>query len=154
MHCPFCHHRDTRVLDSRIIDDGARIRRRRLCENPACASRFNTFETVELDYPLIIKQSGNREPYDRNKLRNSLLRAIGKSKMSGQVLEDLIQNLNKKLIGCGAREVTSSQIGNWVMEELQKVDQVAYIRFASVYLDFSDIESFQRAIDDLALKQR
>lgn len=154
MRCPFCQHRNTRVIDTRVIDEGSRIRRRRICDNPQCASRFTTYEVTELDFPLIIKQSGDREGYNPDKLRNGLLRAIEKRPVSGEDLDHLIRSIEKKLIGCGMREVPSGEIGNWVMEELKQIDQVAYIRFASVYLRFSDIESFRQATDDLSIKQK
>ena len=118
MHCPFCQHEDTRVIDSRVSEDGTTIRRRRECEK--CAERFNTFEVAELKLPAIVKSDGRREPFDERKLRTS-----------------------------GDRELPSLRVGEFVMAELKKLDQVAYVRFASVYRKFEDVQAFREEIERL-----
>lgn len=149
MHCPICHRPDTRVIDSRLISDGSKIRRRRECTNPACATRFTTYETAEISLPMVIKQNGERQAFSAEKLRNGLLRAIEKRPVSVNKINQLIENIENRLRISGDREVASRKIGEWVMAGLKNIDHVAYIRFASVYLSFQDVEAFINTIAEL-----
>lgn len=147
MHCPFCSEPDTRVIDSRLSNEGKQVRRRRECT--ACSERFTTYETAELNMPRIVKTDGSRVPYVDDKLRAGVMRALEKRPVSTEQIEEALSRIKHKLLTTGEREVPSSSIGNWVMEELLAVDHVAYIRFASVYLDFGDINAFSEAIERL-----
>ena len=149
MHCPICHRPDTRVIDSRLISDGSKIRRRRACTNPACATRFTTYETAEISLPMVIKQNGERQAFSAEKLRNGLLRAIEKRPVSVNKINQLIEDIENRLRISGDREVASRKIGEWVMAGLKNIDHVAYIRFASVYLSFQDVEAFINTIAEL-----
>ena len=149
MHCPICHRPDTRVIDSRLISDGSKIRRRRDCTNPACATRFTTYETAEISLPMVIKQNGERQAFSAEKLRNGLLRAIEKRPVSVNKINQLIEDIENRLRISGDREVASRKIGEWVMAGLKNIDHVAYIRFASVYLSFQDVEAFINTIAEL-----
>ena len=149
MHCPICHRPDTRVIDSRLISDGSKIRRRRECTNPACATRFTTYETAEISLPMVIKQNGERQAFSAEKLRNGLLRAIEKRPVSVNKINQLIEAIENRLRISGDREVASRKIGEWVMAGLKNIDHVAYIRFASVYLSFQDVEAFINTIAEL-----
>ena len=149
MHCPICHRPDTRVIDSRLISDGSKIRRRRECTNPACATRFTTYETAEISLPMVIKQNGERQAFSAEKLRNGLLRAIEKRPVSVHKINQLIEDIENRLRISGDREVASRKIGEWVMAGLKNIDHVAYIRFASVYLSFQDVEAFINTIAEL-----
>ena len=149
MHCPICHRPDTRVIDSRLISDGSKIRRRRECTNPACATRFTTYETAEISLPMVIKQNGERQAFSAEKLRNGLLRAIEKRPVSVNKINQLIEDIENRLRISGDREVASRKIGEWVMAGLKNIDHVAYIRFASVYLSFQDVEAFINTIAEL-----
>ena len=149
MHCPICHRPDTRVIDSRLISDGSKIRRRRECTNPACATRFTTYETAEIALPMVIKQNGERQAFSAEKLRNGLLRAIEKRPVSVNKINQLIEDIENRLRISGDREVASRKIGEWVMAGLKNIDHVAYIRFASVYLSFQDVEAFINTIAEL-----
>lgn len=149
MHCPICHRPDTRVIDSRLISDGSKIRRRRECTNPACATRFTTYETAEISLPMVIKQNGERQAFSAEKLRNGLLRAIEKRPVSANKINQLIEDIENRLRISGDREVASRKIGEWVMAGLKNIDHVAYIRFASVYLSFQDVEAFINTIAEL-----
>ena len=149
MHCPICHRPDTRVIDSRPISDGSKIRRRRECTNPACATRFTTYETAEISLPMVIKQNGERQAFSAEKLRNGLLRAIEKRPVSVNKINQLIEDIENRLRISGDREVASRKIGEWVMAGLKNIDHVAYIRFASVYLSFQDVEAFINTIAEL-----
>lgn len=149
MHCPICHRPDTRVIDSRLISDGSKIRRRRECTNPACAARFTTYETAEISLPMVIKQNGERQAFSAEKLRNGLLRAIEKRPVSVNKINQLIEDIENRLRISGDREVASRKIGEWVMAGLKNIDHVAYIRFASVYLSFQDVEAFINTIAEL-----
>ena len=149
MHCPICHRPDTRVIDSRLISDGSKIRRRRECTNPACATRFTTYETAEISLPMVIKQNGERQAFSAEKLRNGLLRAIEKRPVSVNKINQLIEDIENRLRISGDREVASRKIGEWVMAGLKNIDHVAYIRFASVYLSFQDVEAFINTIPEL-----
>ncbi|RWU12702.1 transcriptional regulator NrdR [Pseudidiomarina gelatinasegens] len=144
MHCPFCGTQDTKVIDSRLVADGASVRRRRECAE--CKERFTTFETAELVMPRVIKSDGTREPFNEDKLRNGLLRALEKRPVSLEAMEQAIQNVKSALRATGEREITSQVIGGLVMENLKAIDKVAYIRFASVYRAFDDIREFGEEI--------
>lgn len=147
MYCPFCNADDTKVIDSRLIREGNQTRRRREC--PECKERFTTYETAELSLPRIIKRDGRRAPFSEEKLRAGMLRAMEKRPVSIEQVETAIVRIIRKARTKGEREISSSQIGEWVMEELHQLDQVAYVRFASVYRCFQDINEFQREISRL-----
>lgn len=147
MHCPFCQEPDTRVVDSRLVSDGAQIRRRRECAH--CDERFTTFESAELLLPQVIKQDGRRNVFDEQKLRQGILRALEKRPISTETIIAAIKRIQHKLLASGEREVSSKLIGEYVMLELRALDEVAYIRFASVYRRFQDIKEFHLAIENL-----
>lgn len=147
MHCPFCHAEDTKVVDSRMIREGNQVRRRREC--PACKERFTTYETAELSLPRIIKTDGRRVPFSREKLKSGMLKALEKRPVSIDAIEDAIHRIIHRAMTTTEREIVSTKLGEWVMQELQQLDQVAYVRFASVYRDFEDIEEFRREISRL-----
>lgn len=147
MYCPFCSAPDTRVIDSRLASDGAQVRRRRECVS--CNERFTTYESAELNMPRIVKQDGSRMPFKQEKLCAGVMRALEKRPVSTEQIDAAINNITHKLLAAGEREVSSAMIGNLVMEELLALDQVAYIRFASVYLDFSDVNAFRDAIEKI-----
>jgi transcriptional repressor NrdR len=147
MHCPFCAHPDTKVNDSRLAAEGAQIRRRRECLE--CGERFTTFETAELVMPLVVKSDQRRVPFDEAKLRAGLLKSLEKRPVSRESVEEAVSHITRKLRGLGEREVTSRQIGEIVMEELHRLDEVAYVRYASVYRQFQDVEAFREEIDRL-----
>lgn len=144
MYCPFCSETDTKVIDSRLVSDGHQIRRRRECA--ACHERFTTFETAELVMPRIIKNDGSREPFNEDKLRNGLVRALEKRPVSVEQTEKAINRLKSELRATGEREVSSELIGSIMMEQLKELDKVAYVRFASVYRSFEDIREFGEEI--------
>ncbi len=147
MWCPFCNHTDTRVVDSRLTGDGMQIRRRRQCAN--CGSRFNTYEAPELKAPRIIKSNGGREAFSEEKLRNGMLRALEKRPVETREVESSIRKLLREISGVEDAEIPSSLIGEWVMRELSRLDQVAYVRFASVYKRFEDVQAFRDVIERL-----
>jgi transcriptional repressor NrdR len=147
VHCPFCQHEDTRVIDSRVSEDGATIRRRRECEK--CGERFNTFETAELKMPAIVKTDGRREAFDERKLRTSFERPLQKRPVSAEQIDEAVRNVINALRTSGERELPSRRIGEYVMKELRGLDQVAYVRFASVYRQFQDVEDFREEIERL-----
>jgi transcriptional repressor NrdR len=147
MHCPFCQHTDTRVLDSRVSDDGATIRRRRSCE--ACGERFSTLETIELKLPAIIKSDGRREAFDARKLRAGFDRALQKRPVSDEQIEAAVHAVVHAIRKSGEREVPSRRVGEFVMDQLRKLDHVGYVRFASVYRSFQDVADFREEIDRL-----
>jgi len=147
MHCPFCQHTDTRVIDSRVAEDGATIRRRRECEK--CGERFNTFETVEIKLPAVVKSDGRREPFDERKLRVGVERALHHRPVASDALDNVMREVVRQLRQVNEREVVSRQIGEWVMHELKLLDQVAYVRFASVYRRFEDVQAFREEIERL-----
>ena len=147
MHCPFCQHVDTRVIDSRVSEDGATIRRRRECE--ACGERFSTLETIELKLPLIIKGDGRREPFDARKLRLSLDRALHKRPVSEEQVEAAVRAVVHQLRMTAERELPSRRVGDFVIAELRKLDHVGYVRFASVYRSFEDVADFREELDRL-----
>ena len=147
MHCPFCQHEDTRVIDSRLTEDGATVRRRREC--PQCGERFNTFETAELKLPAIVKSGERREVFDERKLRTSFERALQKRPVASSDVDTAVREIINDLRRSGEREVPSRQVGELVMRELKKLDQVAYVRFASVYRKFEDVQAFREEIEKL-----
>ena len=147
MHCPFCNADDTKVIDSRLSNEGAMVRRRRECQN--CGERFTTFETAELVMPRIVKQSGQREPFNEEKLRSGITRALEKRPVSTEDIEKSISRIMKRMRNTGDREIPAQQVGSWVMDELRDLDQVAYVRFASVYRSFEDVSAFQEEIEKL-----
>lgn len=150
MYCPFCAHVETKVNDSRLAAEGRQIRRRRECL--ACGERFTTFETPELVMPQIIKKDRTREPFDEHKLRGSFVKALEKRPVSQEAIEEAVARIDHRLRALGEREVESRRIGDLVMEELRHLDEVAYVRYASVYRHFQDIDAFREEVDKL--KQR
>jgi transcriptional repressor NrdR len=148
MRCPFCGAADTRVVDSRLANDGEQVRRRRECLG--CAERFTTYETVELALPRVVKRDGTREPFSEGKLRTGMMRALEKRPVATERVEAAIALITHRLHARGEKEVTSRLLGQWVMDELRQLDQVAYVRFASVYLSFQDAEAFRDAVDRLS----
>ena len=144
MYCPFCSHEETKVIDSRLAADGRQIRRRRQCLD--CNERFTTFETAELVMPRLIKSDSSRQPFDEDKLRNSMIRALEKRPVPADEFEQAIGRLVHRLRTMGEREVPSRLVGELVMEELRRLDEVAYVRFASVYRSFQDVTEFQDEI--------
>jgi transcriptional repressor NrdR len=147
MYCPFCGHEETKVIDSRLAAEGRQIRRRRQCLD--CNERFTTFESAELVMPRLIKSDNSRQPFDESKLRNSMVRALEKRPVSADQFEEAIGRLVHKLRTMGEREVPSRLIGELVMEELRELDEVGYVRFASVYRSFQDVTEFQDEINKL-----
>lgn len=147
MFCPFCNAPETKVVDSRLSNEGTSVRRRRECLS--CNERFTTFETVELNMPHVVKSDGSRVAFDLEKLRRGLLKALEKRPVSIDKVDDAIQIVIKKARVSGERELPSKQIGEWVMDELKKMDHVAYVRFASVYRSFQDLDEFRSEIEKL-----
>ncbi|MBQ1332604.1 MAG: transcriptional repressor NrdR [Lachnospiraceae bacterium] len=150
MKCPLCGEPDTRVIDSRPTEDNSSIRRRRQCE--ACGKRFTTYEKVETLPLMVIKRDNTRAPYDRTKIEAGVLLACHKRPVSAQAINRLVDNVETKVFANGEREVSTKQIGQYVMEELMKIDEVAYVRFASVYRSFTDVDTFLSEIDTLKKK--
>lgn len=147
MQCPFCKASNTRVVDSRLAEDGAQVRRRRECES--CGGRFTTFERPQLSMPMIVKRSGDPEPYSEAKLRHGLEIALYKRPVHAEQVDHAIESIERKLRASGERELSSRQVGEWVMEELRDLDHVAYVRFASIYRAFSDVDAFREEIERL-----
>ncbi|MEM9256483.1 MAG: transcriptional regulator NrdR [Pseudomonadota bacterium] len=147
MHCPFCSAEDTKVIDSRLVADGDQVRRRRECLS--CSERFTTYELAELVMPRVIKQDGSREPFNEDKLRAGFQRALEKRPVSVESVEAAINHIKHDLRATGEREVQSLVLGELVMEQLKQLDQVAYVRFASVYRSFQDIAEFRDEIERL-----
>ncbi|SPJ16912.1 transcriptional repressor of nrd genes [Burkholderiales bacterium] len=152
MKCPFCTHADTQVIDSRASDEGATIRRRRRCLG--CDKRFTTYERVELALPTLIKRGGSRADYDRNKLRASMLLALRKRPVPRESVEDAIGRIEDRLLSAAQREIKSEKLGELVMRELKRLDKVAYIRFASVYRSFEDIDEFAEVVREVRPPRR
>ena len=146
MHCPFCTAENTQVLDSRVSDNGDSIRRRRRCL--ACQKRFTTYETIELRMPQVVKQDGSRTEFDLDKLRTGFMRALHKRPVPTPLVDDAVATIAQQVLAQGEREIPSRRIGEMVMKELYKLDKVAYIRFASVYKSFQDVDDFQDAIKE------
>lgn len=147
MRCPFCGDADTKVIDSRLAGEGSQVRRRRECI--ACEERFTTFETAELVMPRIIKSDGSREPFNEEKLLSGLRRALEKRPVATERIDAAIGRIHHRLQACGEREISALKLGEWVMEELRDLDQVAYVRFASVYRSFEDVSDFSVEIERL-----
>ena len=148
MHCPFCAHPETKVIDSRLVTDGEQVRRRRECIQ--CGERYTTFETAELVMPRIIKHDGTREPFHEENLRSGIQRALEKRPVSVEDVEAAIVRIKHKLRAMGEREINSRVLGERVMAELRQLDQVAYVRFASVYRSFKDLDEFRAEIERLS----
>ncbi|MFT4046127.1 MAG: transcriptional regulator NrdR [Solimonas sp.] len=147
MQCPFCKAPDTRVVDSRLAEDGTQVRRRRECEK--CGGRFTTFEKAQLSVPHVIKRSGDPEPFREDKLRQGIEHAIYKRPVTPEMVDHAVESVVRKMRATGEREVSSRQVGEWVMEELRDLDHVAYVRFASVYRAFGDVNAFHEEIERL-----
>lgn len=144
MKCPYCKHPETAVIDSRLSEDGASVRRRRECEQ--CEKRFTTYERVELQLPMVVKSNGYRTAYDQNRVRVGFMRALHKRPVPTEYVDEAIQRIEQRLLSLGEREVSSRVIGEMVMRELKKMDDVAYIRFASVYEDFQRVDDFREKV--------
>jgi len=147
MRCPFCEADETKVIDSRLADEGYVVRRRRECLR--CSERFTTFETAELVMPQIVKNDGRREPFNEEKLRSGVVRALEKRPIESDAVEGLINHIKQQMRSTGDREIKATRLGEWVMEALKNVDQVAYVRFASVYRSFEDVNAFREEIERL-----
>ena len=147
MKCPFCGANDTSVMDSRVSEEGNSIRRRRRCQ--VCQKRFTTYETADLMMPQVVKQNGNRAEFDRERLRTGFARALHKRPVPTPLVDEAIDRIVQKVLSLGEREISSRQVGEMVMAELYKLDKVAYIRFASVYRSFEDVEDFREAIREV-----
>ena len=152
MPCPFCQAQDTNVIDSRLVGDVTQIRRRRECE--LCKARFTTFETADLALPRIIKSDGERQPFNGTKLKAGMLRALEKRPLSSEEVDAVFGNVLTQIRQLGEREIPSRMLGEIVMKSLKSVDQVAYVRFASVYRDFQDIEEFAQEISTLSKEKK
>ncbi|NWO08323.1 MAG: transcriptional regulator NrdR [Alteromonadaceae bacterium] len=148
MHCPFCGEAETKVIDSRLVAEGDQVRRRRECLT--CHERFTTFETAELVMPRVVKQDGTRQPFDEEKLRAGLMKALEKRPVSIEQIDAALNRIRYRLRATGEREVKSMRLGEEVMTELRQLDQVAYVRFASVYRSFQDINEFKEEIERLS----
>ena len=147
MYCPFCQAEDTKVIDSRLVADGSQIKRRRSCE--ICDSRFTTFESADLALPKIIKSNGERQPFNGSKLKKGMLRALEKRPLSVEEIDTLFGRILKEIRTRGVREIKAIEVGEIMMNALKEVDTVAYVRFASVYRDFQDIQDFSEDINSL-----
>ena len=147
MKCPFCGHAETQVAETRVSEDGDFIRRRRQCAH--CGKRFTTYERPDVSFPAIVKKDGRRTDYDRAKLRGSLMLALRKRPVSTEQVDAAIERIEEKLLASGARETPSARLGELVMRELKKLDKVAYVRFASVYRSFEDVDAFRSLIDEV-----
>ena len=147
MKCPFCSHPDTQVVETRVAEDGGFIRRRRRCAS--CDKRFTTYERPEVNLPAIVKKDGRRIEYERGKLLASMKLALRKRPVSTEQVDGAVERIEEKLLNLGLREVLSTRIGELVMHELKKLDKVAYVRFASVYRSFEDIDEFRTLVDEV-----
>jgi transcriptional repressor NrdR len=147
MKCPFCGHADTQVVETRMAEDGDFIRRRRQCAH--CEKRFTTYERPDVNFPAVVKKDGRRIEYDRTKLLGSLNLALRKRPVSTEQVDATVERIEEKLLNLGVREIPSSRIGELVMRELKKLDKVAYVRFASVYRSFEDLDEFKTVIDEI-----
>ncbi|WLD57405.1 transcriptional regulator NrdR [Salinispirillum sp. LH 10-3-1] len=152
MHCPFCGQPDSKVIDSRLVAEGRQVRRRREC--PHCGERFTSYESAELVMPKLVKQDGSREPYNADKLRAGMMRALERRPVSVEAIEAAISRIEHRLRAGGEREIPSRAVGEAVMQELQVLDQVAFVRFASVYRSFQDISEFRAEIERLEKKDQ
>ena len=147
MYCPFCGDQETKVVDSRLAGDGYQIRRRRECTG--CAERFTTFESAEFVLPKLVKTDESREPFDEAKLRSGILKATEKRPISSEAIEELISRVIRKVQKMGEREIQSRLLGEIVIEELREIDEIVFIRYASVYRRFQDVEEFEKEIESL-----
>ncbi len=147
MNCPFCHQDNTRVIDTRHVVENNRVRRRRLCE--ACQQRFTTYEIFEESFPMLVKSDGSRESYNPAKVRAGINRAIEKRPVSAQQVDGILSYIENQLRDTTDKEIPAKQIGEWVMAQLIDIDEVAYVRFASVYRSFQDVSAFQKEIERL-----
>ena len=147
MHCPFCEADDTKVIDSRLVADGDSVRRRRECQT--CGHRVTTFETAELVMPRVVKGDGSREPFNEEKLRSGMQKALEKRPVSIESIDNALSRISHRLRATGERELPSRLVGEEVMTELRNLDGIAYVRFASVYRDFQDVKEFQTEIQKL-----
>ena len=152
MRCPYCREDNTQVVDTRENEDGDTVRRRRRCL--ACDKRFTTYERVELQLPLVVKKNGSRVDYDREKLKSSMMLALRKRPVTSESVENALDRIEEKLVQLAEREVASDRVGELVMRELKKLDKVAYIRFASVYRNFEDVDEFSEAIREVKTPRR
>ena len=152
MKCPFCQHEETQVLETRVSEEGDAIRRRRRCGK--CDKRFTTFERVELSMPIIVKKNGMRTEYAASKLRGSLMLALRKRPVAAESIDMAVSSIEEKLLTSGLREVDSGFVGELVMQELKRLDKVAYVRFASVYKNFEDLNEFQEAIAEVGHERK
>ncbi|HYW05120.1 MAG TPA: transcriptional regulator NrdR [Gammaproteobacteria bacterium] len=147
MRCPYCGAHETKVTDSRLAGDGDQVRRRRECTR--CHERFTTFERAELVLPRVVKRDGTREPFSEDKLRNGMLRALEKRPVGVEAVDVALDRITRRVRAGGEREIPARRIGDWVMDELRELDPVAYVRFASVYRSFEDVEAFREEIERL-----
>jgi transcriptional repressor NrdR len=147
MHCPFCSEQDTKVIDSRLVSDGHTIRRRRECSK--CKERFTTYEVAELVMPRVVKRDGSREPFNEDKLRSGMLKALEKRPVGTDAIEQHVSRIQSSLRATGEREISTELLGNLIMDALKELDKVAYVRFASVYRSFEDIREFGEEIAKL-----
>jgi transcriptional repressor NrdR len=147
LRCPFCAHEETQVVETRESDEGDVIRRRRRCAS--CDKRFTTYERPEIAMPSVVKKDGSRADFDRNKLRASMALALRKRSVSVEQVESALERIEEKLLSSAAKEVTSTRLGEYVMRELKRLDKVAYVRFASVYRSFEDVDEFSKLIRDI-----
>jgi transcriptional repressor NrdR len=147
MRCPYCSHDDTQVVETRESDEGDVVRRRRRC--PACDKRFTTYERAELALPVVVKKDGARVEFDRAKIRASMLLALRKRPVSVEQIDAALERIEEQLLGGGGREIASARLGELVMRELKRIDKVAYVRFASVYRSFEDVDEFRKLIRDI-----
>ncbi|MDO4223022.1 MAG: transcriptional regulator NrdR [Acinetobacter sp.] len=145
MHCPYCHAADSKVVDTRLVAEGSQIRRRRECLS--CKERFTTFESCEVLLPRVLKANGSSEPFDMQKLRRSLMHALQKRPISQEQIEAVVSDIQSHILRLGERDISSRTIGEIVMDRLYKLDEVAYVRFASVYQDFQHVEAFVQHIE-------
>ena len=152
MKCPFCNYNDTKVIDSRGQEDNSVIRRRRLCES--CGKRFTTYERIDMIPITVIKNDGTREIFDKTKIINGAMKSCNKRPVTAQQIQELADDIENTLMGLGEREVESKQIGNMVMDRLKEVDEVAYVRFASVYRQFKDINTFIDELEKLLVEKK
>ena len=150
MKCMYCGHTDSKVIDSRPSDDGTAIRRRRECAN--CGKRFTTYETIETTPILVIKANGNRQAFDANKLKNGIIKSCEKRPVPMWKIDELVENIQKSIYNSLEQEISSKKLGEMVMEGLKEIDEVSYVRFASVYRSFKDISTFMKELEKLQKK--
>jgi len=147
MKCPFCSHLETQVVETRVSEDADVVRRRRQCG--ACDKRFTTYERPEVTIPAVVKKDGSRADFDLTKVRNSMMLALRKRPVSIEQIDGALMHIEQKLLSTGVREITSTKVGELVMQELERLDKVAYVRFASVYRSFEDVDEFRQLLKDI-----